>query len=93
MYAIADARRANLVAPYTAPLAWGFSWWSNERIIDPDVEITSNVHSGGSQIVFCDAHIEAVKRTRLFEKFDAWSRRWWCDNQLHAEVWLNYPPN
>jgi prepilin-type N-terminal cleavage/methylation domain-containing protein/prepilin-type processing-associated H-X9-DG protein len=93
MYAIADARRANLLAPYTAPLPWGFSWWSNERINAPAFEITSNPHPGGHQIVFCDAHVEAVKRIKLFEKSDAWSRRWWCDNQPHPEVWPSYPPN
>ena len=93
MYAIADARKANLAAPYTQPLPWGFSWWSNERFNNPNVEIKSNPHPGGHQIVFVDAHVEAVKRTKLFEKSDTWSRRWWCDNQPHAEVWPNYPPD
>jgi prepilin-type N-terminal cleavage/methylation domain-containing protein len=91
MYAIADSRVANVIPPYTAPLPWGFSWWSNEGITSPGVEVTTPPHPGGYQIVFCDVHIEAVKRARLFEKSDTWSRRWWCDNQPHAEVWPNYP--
>ena len=93
MYAIADARQDNLAPPYTQPVPWGFCWFSPERFTSNDVEVTTAPHPAGYNIVFCDLHIEGVKRARLFEKSDTWSRRWWCDNQPHPEVWPNYPPD
>ena len=92
MYAIADARQANDAPPYTSPYPWGFSWFSNERFPSSLIESTAEPHPGGYNIVLCDGHIEGVKRVKLFEKSDQWSRRWWCDNQPHTEVWPNYPP-
>lgn len=93
MYALADARLVNYLPPFTLPSPWGYSWFSNERFIPPESDITTEPHPGGRNIVLCDGHIEGVKRAKLFEKSDQWSRRWWCDNQPHPEVWPNYPPD
>jgi len=93
MYAIADARQAYSAPPSTEPVPFGFGWFSNERLDPYFMEVTTAPHPGGYNIVFCDAHVEAVRRARLFEKSDTWSRRWWCDNQPHPEVWPNYPPD
>ena len=92
MYAIADARQENEPAPYTQPHATGFSWFSNERFTSAFFEILTDPHSAGRNIACCDSHVESVKRAKLFEQSELWSRRWWCDNQPHPEVWPNYPP-
>ncbi len=91
MYALADARQVRSAPPYTESLPFGFSWFSNERLTPYFIELTSGPHPGGFNILLCDAHVEPVKRTSLFDKSDTWSRRWWCDNQPHPEVWPNYP--
>jgi len=38
-------------------------------------------------IVFCDGHIEAVKRAK---KSEQWARRWFIDNQPHQELWMAF---
>lgn len=91
MFAIADARQVTDAPPYTGT-PFGFSWFSNERFTSAFVERTTEPHPGGHNILLCDGHIEGVKRAKLFEKSETWSRRWWCDNQPHPEVWPNYPP-
>ncbi len=93
MYAMADARQANDAPPYTGPAPFGFSWLSNERFTPFLLEVTTGPHSGGYKMLFCDTHVEGAKRAKLFEKSDTSSRRWWCDNQPHPEVWPNYPAN
>jgi len=92
MYALADARQANDAPPYTGT-PFGISWLNNQRFASGLIEVLPGAHSGTFNIGFCDAHVEGVKRAKLFEKSDTWSRRWWCDNQAHPEVWPSYPPN
>jgi len=91
MCAIADARQANTPPPSTDPAPFGFSWLSNESLSPSFIEVTTGPHSASYNMLFCDTHVESVKRVKLFEKSDTMSRRWWCDNLPHAEIWPNYP--
>lgn len=94
MYAIADARQVYDSPPYIETRLFGFSWFANETVTPFFVEQIGRPygpHPGGYDIVLCDGHVESVKRAKLFEKSDTASRRWWCDNQPHAEVWPKYP--
>ncbi len=94
MYAIADARLVNNKDPYTLPEPYGLSWFENQRYTAfLVVEFTTDQHPGGRNIVFCDGHIETIKRARLFERSAYWSRRWYLDNEPHPEVWPLYPSN
>ena len=65
MYAIADAREDAFASPNARPLIFGFSWFSNELIPAPDVEATTPPHPSGYDIVFCDTHVEIVKRVSI----------------------------
>ena len=38
----------------------------------------------------CDGHVESVKREKLFEKSEAWARRWFIDNQPHKDLWFDF---
>jgi len=91
LYAIGDARLLTVtVEPPELPPS-GRSWLDNERINDAVVvERTLEPHPAGRNIVFCEGHVEAVKRARLFERSDYWARRWYTDNQPHPEEWLNF---
>jgi len=93
MYAVADARQVYDPPPNTGPILFGLSWLSNETLSPEYIEVLTGPHPDGFNILLGDGHIEAVKRAQLFDKSDFWSRRWWCDNQPHPEVWPNYPPN
>jgi prepilin-type N-terminal cleavage/methylation domain-containing protein/prepilin-type processing-associated H-X9-DG protein len=70
MYAVADARQVNLTPPYAQPAPFGFYWLSNERLTPELIEVTSGPHLRAYNIVFCDAHVEGVKRAKWFEKSD-----------------------
>jgi len=94
MYAIADARRVVYTPnPPNLPPG-GASWFDPLRyagaiMVDPQ----TSPHPGGHNIVFCDGHVESVRRAKLLEKSDYWSRRWYTDNQPHSELWPSYAPN
>ena len=87
MYALADSRLhyntlTNSGVTWFDPLAFKL-FGGDEMVADP--------HPGGRNIAFCDGHLESVKRIRLFEKSDHWSRRWYNDNEPHPEQWPWYP--
>jgi prepilin-type processing-associated H-X9-DG protein len=44
-------------------------------------------HAGGRNVVFCDGHVESLKRKRLFAPVETVRRRWNTDNQPHPETW------
>jgi prepilin-type processing-associated H-X9-DG protein/prepilin-type N-terminal cleavage/methylation domain-containing protein len=52
-------------------------------------------HSGGSNILFCDGHVEYGKYRRWVEHRDEVMRRWNRDHKPHPETWdmnlLEYP--
>jgi prepilin-type processing-associated H-X9-DG protein len=43
-------------------------------------------HKGRYNIVFCDGHVEGVKRDDLFRKTDDALRRWNNDHEPHADL-------
>ncbi len=45
-------------------------------------------HNGGSNISFCDGHVQNILNTRLIEDSEMARRRWNNDNQAHWEVTL-----
>jgi prepilin-type processing-associated H-X9-DG protein len=96
LYAIADARRVTGGSrfPYGLERAYGPDVFHPNRFVaDYGEELMVEPHPGGRNIVFCDGHVEAVKRPKLFERSDDWSRRWYTDNQPHSEQWQSYPAN
>jgi len=91
LYAIGDARlfTVSVEPPERPPSGW--AWFDNARINEPVmVEWTFEPHPAGRNIVFCDGHVEAVKRARLFERSEFWARRWYTDNQPHPEEWPDF---
>jgi len=45
-------------------------------------------HNGGSNITFCDGHVQNILNPRLTEDTDIGRRRWNNDNEPHWEVTL-----
>jgi prepilin-type N-terminal cleavage/methylation domain-containing protein/prepilin-type processing-associated H-X9-DG protein len=50
------------------------------------IRATLKRHNGRYNIVFCDGHVESVRRNKLFEETDQALRRWNNDNQPHADL-------
>ena len=50
------------------------------------IKATLARHSGRYNIVFCDGHVEGIRRDKLFEKSDDALRRWNNDNEPHADM-------
>ncbi|MHB8522963.1 MAG: H-X9-DG-CTERM domain-containing protein [Limisphaerales bacterium] len=50
------------------------------------IKATLARHSGRYNIVFCDGHVEGIRRDQLFEKSDAALSRWNNDHQPHADL-------
>jgi prepilin-type N-terminal cleavage/methylation domain-containing protein/prepilin-type processing-associated H-X9-DG protein len=92
LYAIADARQVT-----TSVGPWGLDWLFNLRLSEyhgyAAVEMAAEPHLDGRNVLLCDGHVEALKRPKLFNPSDNWSRRWYTDNQPHAEQWPLYPSN
>lgn len=49
------------------------------------IQATLRRHNGRYNIVFCDGHVEGIRRDKLFEPSDAGLRRWNNDNAPHAD--------
>lgn len=91
MYAIGDSRLGTVTInpPWIPPS--GFFWFDNERVPDAiTIEWTFEPHPAGRNIVFCEGHVEAVQRAKLFERSDFAAKRWYVDNQPHPEEWPNF---
>jgi prepilin-type N-terminal cleavage/methylation domain-containing protein/prepilin-type processing-associated H-X9-DG protein len=54
------------------------------------VQATLLRHGGHYNIVFCDAHVEGIKRDPLFQKNDPALRRWNNDHEPHADLLMPY---
>jgi prepilin-type N-terminal cleavage/methylation domain-containing protein/prepilin-type processing-associated H-X9-DG protein len=54
------------------------------------IQATLARHDGHYNIVFCDAHVEGIKRVPLFQKVDTSLRRWNNDNTPHADLLMAY---
>ena len=52
-----------------------------------DSEWPSRRHRGGSQVLFCDGHVEWFKQQPIVEETDTARRRWNNDHQPHPEHW------
>jgi prepilin-type N-terminal cleavage/methylation domain-containing protein/prepilin-type processing-associated H-X9-DG protein len=50
------------------------------------IRATLKRHSGRYNIVFCDAHVEGIRRDKLFEKTDTALSRWNNDHEPHADL-------
>jgi prepilin-type N-terminal cleavage/methylation domain-containing protein/prepilin-type processing-associated H-X9-DG protein len=50
------------------------------------ISATLKRHKGRYNIVFCDGHVESIRRQQLFENVDSALRRWNNDNEPHAEL-------
>jgi prepilin-type processing-associated H-X9-DG protein len=50
------------------------------------IQATLKRHSGRYNIVFCDGHVEAVHRNKLFDMSDLGLRRWNNDHEPHADL-------
>ena len=46
-------------------------------------------HSDGSNLLFCDGHVEFNKRAQLQKPLDSVRKRWNNDNLPHPETWTN----
>jgi prepilin-type processing-associated H-X9-DG protein len=92
MYAIADARLNSIVINPPGTPGTGMNWFDNLNFPEPDfnIEVPTEPHPGGRNIVCCDGHVESVKRAKLFEKSETSSRRWYTDHQPHPENWPAY---
>jgi prepilin-type N-terminal cleavage/methylation domain-containing protein/prepilin-type processing-associated H-X9-DG protein len=53
------------------------------------IQATLHRHNGRYNIVFCDAHVEGVRRDFLFQQSDVGLRRWNNDNQPHADLLMS----
>jgi prepilin-type N-terminal cleavage/methylation domain-containing protein/prepilin-type processing-associated H-X9-DG protein len=54
------------------------------------IKATMKRHGGRYNVVFCDAHIEGIKRDTLFSKSDDALKRWNNDNEPHANLLSPY---
>ncbi len=91
MYAVADARLELSPIDVAGTLPTGMYQFDNEQI--PPVVLIEWIpepHPAGRNILFCDGHIETVKRAKLFERSDYWARHWYVDNQPHPEEWPKF---
>ena len=50
------------------------------------IQATLRRHNGRYNIVFCDAHVEAIHRDKLFLKTDTALSRWNNDHEPHADL-------
>jgi prepilin-type N-terminal cleavage/methylation domain-containing protein/prepilin-type processing-associated H-X9-DG protein len=51
-------------------------------------EIAKGRHTGDqNNVSFVDAHVESLKRARLFQPVDSVRKRWNTDNRPHKETW------
>jgi prepilin-type N-terminal cleavage/methylation domain-containing protein/prepilin-type processing-associated H-X9-DG protein len=93
LYAFADARLDNDIQtsfppeynPYGDP---GFNPYESTDLVL--AEFKAEPHPSGRNIVFCDAHIEVIRRANLFQKSEPWSRRWFTDHEPHSEQWGSF---
>ena len=53
------------------------------------IQATLQRHSGRYNIVFCDGHVEGVRRDKLFEQTDTALRRWNNDDLPHADLLMH----
>lgn len=91
LYAIADSRISTLtINPSWIPPSGGASFDPESYPAPVVVERTFEPHSAGRNIILCDAHVEVVKRTKLFERSDFAARRWYTDNEPHPEKWPKF---
>jgi prepilin-type N-terminal cleavage/methylation domain-containing protein/prepilin-type processing-associated H-X9-DG protein len=54
------------------------------------IKATSRRHSGRYNVVFCDDHVEGLRREMLFEPTDRALQRWNNDNEPHADLLSKY---
>ncbi len=47
----------------------------------------SAAHRKGANVLFCDGHVEQVKKAKLVDASEAARRRWNRDNEPHRETW------
>jgi prepilin-type N-terminal cleavage/methylation domain-containing protein/prepilin-type processing-associated H-X9-DG protein len=85
-YAISDSRvfDPRYVQPDEPPFGWFVL--SYGRLLYDELKGRHPAYN----IVFCDGHVEAVKRARLFERSETSSRRWFIDHQAHPEAWGSF---
>ncbi|HVY70376.1 MAG TPA: type II secretion system protein [Verrucomicrobiae bacterium] len=57
---------------------------------NPPEDVTEP-HPKGRNIVFCDGHVDLVKRAKLFERSETQAKHWHIDNLGHPEEWNNWP--
>jgi prepilin-type N-terminal cleavage/methylation domain-containing protein/prepilin-type processing-associated H-X9-DG protein len=50
------------------------------------ISATLKRHKGRYNIVFCDGHVESIRRHKLFEETDHALRRWNNDNEPHSDL-------
>jgi prepilin-type N-terminal cleavage/methylation domain-containing protein/prepilin-type processing-associated H-X9-DG protein len=50
------------------------------------IRATMKRHSGRYSVVFCDGHVEFIRRDKLFQKTETALKRWNNDNEPHAEL-------
>ena len=81
----ADASGSDIV---TRAIGDGGGTWlfPNKRSDAPDGSIKAR-HSGGDNLVFCDAHVEYAKTEKWVEETDPARKRWNNDNDPHDETW------
>jgi prepilin-type N-terminal cleavage/methylation domain-containing protein/prepilin-type processing-associated H-X9-DG protein len=62
-----------------------------DTTIDPemrdDAEWPSKRHFGGSEVLFCDGHVELIDQWTLVEPVEWMRRRWNNDYEPHRELW------
>ena len=88
MYAMADSRlyfnsQTNGGFTRFEPQSFKIFFGSDEVIVDP--------HPGGRNVAFCDGHMESIKRVKLFERSEPWTKRWFSDNQAYTNDWRWWP--
>ncbi len=92
MYAIADARLNSIAINPPSTPGTGIGSFDNLSFPDPsfNIEVTTEPHPGGRNIVCCDGHVESAKRAKIFEKSVTSSQRWYTDHQPHPDNWPAY---
>jgi len=91
LYAFADARVfTNIISTteYDPYGVLGFDPYGVPEVVL--VEFKGEPHSAGRNIVFCDGHIEVVRRSKLLMKAEQWSQRWYTDHEPHSEQWSSF---